>query len=124
MKARRRDVMSSQQKGNRGTPWIYGAFAIGGTVAVLAAIIILASLLRPTLLSGASFYPWFHFFPFFPFVAFLIVIFFVKWSLWGWGWRSGDWRYYSDARRILEERYARGELTREQLEQMRNDLER
>jgi len=29
-------------------PWIYGAFAVGGTVALLAVIVITASLLRPT----------------------------------------------------------------------------
>lgn len=105
-------------------PWLYGAIAIGGTLAVLAAIIIAASLLRPTWFSGDSFHPWFPSFWFFPFVGFLIVIFFVKWSLWGWGWRSSDWRHYSDATRILEERYAQGELTRDQFEQMRRDLER
>jgi len=64
------------------------------------------------------------FFWFFPFIGFLAIIFFVKWSFWGWGWRSSGWRYSGDAKRILEERYARGELTREQFEQMRSDLEK
>ena len=91
---------------------------------MFAAIIITVTLLRPTWFSGEAFYPWFPFFWFFPFVGFLTVIFLVKWSFWGWGWRSSYWRYDSNAEHILEERYARGELTREQFELMRRDLER
>src|SRR5579864_8099936 len=108
MEVRRIKVMSSQRGGDRGMAWIYRAIAIGGSVAVLAAIIVVASLLRPPWLSGDSFYQWFRFFWFFPFFGFLIIIFLVKWSLWGWGWGSNDWRCYGDAKRILEERYARG----------------
>jgi putative membrane protein len=105
-------------------PLIYGAIAIGGTVAVLAAIIVAASLLRPTWLPGDSVYPWFPSFWFFPFIGFLTIVLIAKWFLWGWGWRSSGWRYYSNAKQILEERYARGELTKEQFEQMSRDLER
>jgi putative membrane protein len=124
MKRQAKKTMSSQQRRERGMPWIYGAVAIGGTVAVLAAIIVTVSLLRPTWFSGGSPYPWFPFFWFFPFIGFLIVIFLVKWSFWGRGWGSSDWRYYGGVERILEERYARGELTKDQFEQMKRDLER
>ncbi|MDG6902652.1 MAG: SHOCT domain-containing protein [Nitrososphaerota archaeon] len=41
----------------------------------------------------------------------------------GWGWRRRYWYGYGDAREILRQRYARGEITKEQFEQMSRDLE-
>lgn len=75
-------------------PWIYGAVAIGGTVAALAAIVIVVLLLRPSGLAGGPPYQWFPFFWFFLFVGFLVVIFLLKWCFWGWGWRSSCWHPY------------------------------
>jgi|ERR1700730_3241280 putative membrane protein len=124
MKVRRIKLMSNQRGVDRGMPWVYRAIVIGGSVAVLAAVIIAALVLRPPWFSGDSSYPGFRFFWFFPFFGFLVVIFLVKWSFWGWGWRSTDWRYYSGAKQILEERYARGDLTKDQFEQMKRDLDR
>ena len=61
---------------------------------------------------------WFFFIPLF-FVAFFVLRFF----LWGWwggrGWYSGE----DSALQVLRERFARGEITKEQLEQMRKDLQ-
>jgi putative membrane protein len=63
---------------------------------------------------------WFLFIP----VIFL-VIFSIRWFFWGgwgwgWGWRGG---YYDPALETLRERFARGEITKDQFEQMRRDLQ-
>lgn len=110
-------------------------WVIGGLV-----ILLLAGLLVVTLLYGLAgrpftYYPFpFFFFPF-GFLSFFFVIFFVVRALfwgfgWGWGWRGGYsrgyWRgqgyYYGDATEILRQRYARGEINKEQFDQMMRDL--
>jgi uncharacterized membrane protein len=69
-------------------------------------------------------------FPFFPFGFWLIPVFSIffffvgKWYLWGWWYRPWYWLGYDDPKVILRERYARGEITREQFNQMISDLER
>ena len=74
------------------------------------------------------------FFPIgFPWVGGIFSLFFLFWAVswffrpWGWGWgyrrRYGWWRY-DGASQILRERYAKGEITKEQFEQMMRDLER
>jgi putative membrane protein len=83
------------------------------------------------------------YFPFFPFgfgwVWGLFGIFFVFWIFrwifwgwgggwgwgwgWGWGYRGRYWRRYDQAVAILRERYAKGEITKEQFDQMMRDLE-
>ena len=78
-------------------------------------------------------YPWpgWWFFPFglFFFLIFLFFIFRVAfWGWWGgWGWRRRYWYGYGygygDAHEILRQRYARGEITKEQFDQMNRDLE-
>lgn len=71
-------------------------------------------------------YPWFGWM-FFPFgIFFFIFLFFVfRIAFWGggWGWRRRYWYGYSDANEILRQRYARGDITKEQFEQMSRDLE-
>jgi uncharacterized membrane protein len=105
-------------------PWIYAVFAIGGIIAILAIAVIGASLVHPPWYSGQAFYPWFPlgFFWFWPFFGFLFIFFVARWFFWGWGWRPGC-RDHTDAKRILTERYARGEITNAQFEQMKRDLE-
>ncbi len=76
-------------------------------------------------------YPFFGGWFFWPFGAiffflFLFLIFrFVFWGWWGWGWRRRYWYGYGygDAHEILRQRYARGEITKEQFDQMKRDLE-
>jgi putative membrane protein len=63
-------------------------------------------------------------FPFF-FGLFWIFITFmaVRWLFWpGWWGRRRYWRSYDDSYYILRQRYARGEITKEQYDQMMRDL--
>jgi len=71
---------------------------------------------------------WWFFFPF-GFIFFIFFIFLVSrlvfWSWGGWGFRRAYWyrNGYGDAREILRQRYARGEITKDQFDQMMRDLE-
>ena len=77
--------------------------------------------------------PWlgWAYFPFgiFFFLFFLFIILrFAFWGWWGgWGWRRRYWYGfgygYGDAHEILRQRYVRGEISKEQFEQMTRDLE-
>jgi uncharacterized membrane protein len=64
------------------------------------------------------FFGWWIFIPVFFFVAFFLLL-----RCWGWGnwWRSG-W-YYDSAMEIVSQRFARGEITKDQYVQMRKELE-
>jgi putative membrane protein len=69
---------------------------------------------------------WF-FFPF-GFIFFLFFVFFIgRLLFWpwagGWGWRRGYYYRHDEAADILRQRYARGEITKEQFVQMMRDLE-
>ncbi len=72
-------------------------------------------------------WPWWGYFPWFPFVGFWIFFGFLflfvvfRWGAGPWGGGHGWDR--DDSRAILRERYARGELTREQFDEMRRDLD-
>lgn len=69
---------------------------------------------------------------FFPFGSLfgLFVIFIVfgalRWDFapWGWGYRRRHWRYGDESYYILRERYAKGEITKEQFEQMMQELQK
>lgn len=102
--------------------WIPVIIAAGLLVAFLAAG--LAYRASPP---ASSVYPWTDWwFPgWFFFVPLLFIAFFgLRWFLWGglgWGWRQG---YYDDpAVEALRRRYASGEITKEQFEQVRRDLQ-
>jgi len=111
--------------------WRYpGRFFLWGFIAFLAVIGTIAAIglvfFRP---ATFVYYP-FGFFPFGLFAFFWIfAIFFVlRWLFfplrWGYtrrywgGWGYGDRAYY-----ILRERYARGEITKDQYDQMMRDLQ-
>lgn len=67
---------------------------------------------------------WFPF-PFFPliFIPIIILIFFgLRFSLWGCLWGRG-WSYYDPAFMALRERFARGEITKDQYEEIARSLE-
>lgn len=101
-------------------------------IAVTGLSVVLSLYFAPWRPGGGFGYPFF--FPshfgwlggiFIIFIVFLI----ARWFLWPWrGGRRGE--YYShhqqrpDAASIVKERYAKGEITREQFEQMIRDLRR
>jgi putative membrane protein len=100
--------------------WIFLAFiAILGTVAIVSWF-----LYRPI----APYY-WFPFGGFFFAIFWLFIIFGLgRWLFWGgrWGYhypRRYYWRRYDSAFDILRERYARGEITKDQYDQMMRDLQ-
>ena len=73
-----------------------------------------------------TFYPYrFFFFPFggwFFGLFWIFVIFWaVRWLFWPRRWRYGR-GYWDESYYILRQRYARGEITKEQFEQMMRDL--
>ncbi len=109
-------------------------WVIGGLVILLLAGLVAVPFLYGLPARPYTYYPFpFFFFPF-GFLIFLFVIFFavraLLWGLgWGWGWRGGYargyWRghgYYGDATEILRQRYARGEISKDQFDQMTRDL--
>jgi putative membrane protein len=94
----------------------------------VAVIIAVASLVALSLVFGKYStvgYPPFFFFGWWIFIPLFFFGFFFLFRWWGWGywWRSRRY-YYDPALETLRQRFARGEITKEQYEQMRNDLEK
>jgi len=92
-------------------------------VAALVATAIGASLyFNAGPVQGYGWWPWAPFGWFF-FIPLVFATFFVlRFFLWGW-WGGRGYYGEDSARQILRERFARGEITKEQLEQMRKDLQ-
>ena len=97
-------------------------------VAVVAFLAVLVFRGYPTPPAGVYYaYPFVGWL-FFPFgILFLLfVLFFVSrlifWPMGG-GWRRRYWYGYGGASEIVRQRYARGEITKEQFDQMKRDLE-
>ena len=92
-------------------------------VAVVATLVVLPTLLGtffPGRYAPFYFFGWWVFIPLF----FLGLFFFFR--CWGWGYWWDGGRYYCDHDAALEtvrERFARGEITKDQYDQMRQDLE-
>ncbi|MDQ3836297.1 MAG: SHOCT domain-containing protein [Thermoproteota archaeon] len=108
-------------------------WGIVGLIVIIGISIALSFYFAPRPL-GAFHYPFF--FPFhFGWLGAIFIIFIValiaRWFFWPWrGGRVGGEGYYSypqqqrqDAASIVRERYAKGEITREQFEQMMRDLQ-
>jgi putative membrane protein len=101
-----------------------------GLIAVIAVSIALSFYLVP--LQPGAFYYYPSFFPFhFGWLGGIFLIFIAfwiaMWLLWPWRRGGGYYSYYShqhrtDAESIVRERYAKGEITKEQFEQMLRDL--
>ena len=105
--------------------WVIVALAILAAVVFIGTIVFNGSFYP----NGAMYYghPWFGwwFFPFGFFFLFIFLFFIFRVAFWGGGWRRRYWYGYGygDAREILRQRYARGEITKEQFDQMNRDLE-
>lgn len=106
--------------------WWFPVLAIGVPVAIVIGLVVVGAI---GLLFGVhSFGPGWGFVWFFPWPFFLF--FFVIFAVFRFGWWGG-WGYYRyprgyygrDPREIVRERYARGEISREQLESMLRDLD-
>lgn len=78
--------------------------------------------------TGPYYYPmpyfgWF----FFPFGFFLIFALFFAfrwlWFPWRGGYYYGRWHHHGGAEEIVRERYAKGEITKDQFDQMMRDLQ-
>ena len=100
------------------------------TLIVLAVIVIGAFALFHYLVPPPAQGYYFGYWPFFPLgmLGFFIVLFLIfgvlRWAFWGWGWRHGGYGgSYADPKQILKRRYARGDITKEQFEQMMRDLD-
>ncbi len=128
------DDSSSPMRGYGQAPHRRGlmGWIIGGLVILLLLGLFLGPLLYGFPARPYAYYPFpFFFFPF-GFLIFFFAVFFVVRGLfwgWGWGWRGGysrgywhSQRYYGDATEILRQRYARGEITKDQFDQMMKDL--
>lgn len=98
---------------------------------LVVAVIAISALARLYLYPAGMmpYYGGWYFFPFFfpfGFLFFFFIIFALGRLLfwpWGWGWRRGYWHHHDGAGEILRERYAKGEITKEQFDQMMRDLE-
>ena len=115
--------MPSSSVPRRAFAWpVIGFLVVIGLV--IAASLVAYAFRRPG--SGFVFFPFFGF----GWVFFLLFFLFFWgmrwWGGWGWGWYSRGgryWRYGDDAHAILRTRYARGEITKDQFDQMMRDLE-
>jgi putative membrane protein len=117
--------MSNQESTGIGR---YVAWGLVGLI-ILVGVSIATSLIFFAFRSSGSFYPLFSFFPFhFGLFGgiFLIFIIFLVARLLFWPrtkyYLNSNSQHRIDAREILRERYAKGEITKEQFEQMMRDL--
>ena len=100
---------------------------LAGFVVFLVVAFLVANLVHPYYYPGTMPYygGWWFFFPF-GFFFFIFVVFFIGRLLfwpWGGGWRRNYWYRHDEAYYILRQRYARGEITKDQYDQMMRDLE-
>ncbi|TLZ46107.1 MAG: SHOCT domain-containing protein [Methanobacteriota archaeon] len=101
--------------------WAFLAFL--GLIALGVAASLVAWAIRGPGTGFGFGFPFFGFgFGWFFFLLFFLFFWGFRW--WGWGWYGRPyWRYRDDAHEILRARYARGEITKDQFDQMMRDLE-
>jgi len=107
--------------------WVYAG--LGVMFVLIGAGVLLAVAHGSTVNSTPVYYPgpfWLPFYWIWP----LMGVFFAVWAIgWAftWPWRSRQYwygrRWADPAYQIIRERYARGEIIRQQLDQMKRDLE-
>ena len=121
--------MNSKESESRMRGFI--SLGIIGLIILMGISIIIPFLFSAPVFSGV--HPQFVYFPFhFGFIGIVLLIFIIffisRWVFWS--NRCGDpSRYYSqyseneNAQNVLKERYAKGEITKEQFEQIKKDLD-
>ena len=90
-----------------------------GLIAVIGVSIALSVYFAPSGREG--FFP-FHFGWLGGIFAIFLVFWIARWFFWPWRWRGGYRYEHRSAESILKERYARGEITKGQFEEMMRDL--
>jgi uncharacterized membrane protein len=105
------------RRGNRIVEW-----GFVGLVVIVFALIVTSFVLRATpSTSGVPSFPFFGFGWFLIPLVFFGLFWAFRWSCWPWGYGGGYYRYQDDAYEILRERYASGQITKEQFEKMNED---
>ncbi len=104
--------------------WAVLGVVVRAIVAFFALIAIRGYPAMPVAANGYPMYGWW-FFPFGIFFFLIFIFFIARLVFWPWGWRRryGYGYHYGDPHEILRQRYARGEITKEQFDQMTRDLE-
>jgi putative membrane protein len=104
----------------------WGLGLVGGLLLAAVILLFIAWFLHPFApVAGPYYYGgWWFFFPF-GFIFFFLFVFFIARLVflpWGWGWRRSYGYHRDDSYYILRQRYARGEISKDQYEQMMRDL--
>ena len=104
----------------------YVAWGLVGLI-ILVGVSIATSITFFVHRSSGSFYPFSPFFPFhfglFGIFLIFIILVVARWVFWPRsGFYPGSSSQHNQARNILRERYAKGEITMEQFEKMMRDL--
>jgi putative membrane protein len=129
--------VNDRGEGTDSTPMRGGRGMAGWIVAGLIILLFAGLFVAPLFFYGSMMGPYgyfprpYFFFPFGFLIFFFAVLFVTRWLFWGWGrgWRGGHSRgywhnrgYYGGATEILRQRYAKGEITKDQFDQMMRDL--
>jgi uncharacterized membrane protein len=102
-------------------PWIVLGLVVTG-VAIWFTLVALGRFAAPE--GGTPSPLWWPFFPFGFFLVVLATFLVFRWGWWGVGWCGRGYGPESfDAHAILLERYARGEISAEQLREMRREID-
>lgn len=105
--------------------WLWLPFVVAAVlIAGLAGAWLLAGPTAPVYAQGALAWWWFPF-PWLFLIPALFFFFVLRWFLWGgwgWGWGRYGGAYGDPAVEILRERFARGEITKDQYDSMMRDL--
>jgi uncharacterized membrane protein len=99
--------------------WFFFATVVGSAAFVIILSILLGRY-SPVGYPSFLFFGWWIFIPLFFFGFF----FFFRWCGWGWWYPKGYYHSHDQALETLRERFARGEISKEQYDQIRADLER
>jgi len=125
--------MDNQQLHTHKHFFAWGIVALVSVIAIFATIGLVLFYYPPAAPAGVVYYyPFWGARLFFGLFFVFALFWFLRWAFWGWGWRCrraywgggyGYWRHRDGSYYILRERYARGEITKEQYDQMMRDLD-